>query len=542
MFCNFSKHKGFFLALKHVYNYTYVSEGIMSLIHLKNKKNGVTYVYECHSFWNKEKKKPDSKRICIGKLDPETEQLIPSKRLQGPKQDADLTENTATIKIVGTTSLFDHIAEKLELKSILRKSFPDDWQMILSLAYFQTIEGKPLSRAEHWSKTHQHPYDPFIDNRRISELLPTITEEKQLGFFKKWAEKRLEDEYLAYDITSVSSYSDLNEMVRYGYNRDGENLPQVNLAMLFGEKTRLPIYYKSLPGSIRDVSTVHNFLETAAFLNKKKIRLVMDKGFYSSKNINDLLSRRLKFTIAIPFSSDLANDHVEKARSTITDHKNFKKIGDQNLFYTSFLTKWDGKNRIYVHVYYNASAATADYESFLNKMSQWEEELKNGKEVEDNQKHYDKYFYVKQTPKRGRQISYNQTAIDQYKKNAAGYLVLLTNDLKDPIEALQTYRNKDVVEKAFDNLKNGLDMNRLRVHLQENMRGRFFIQFIALILLSYIHKVVNEKDLSKLGSIPCLLEELELLHTIKFQGKTSCMTSELTKKQREIFKAFDIDV
>ena len=59
------------------------------------------------------------------------------------------------------------------------------------------------------------------------------------------------------------------------------------------------------------------------------------------------------------------------------------------------------------------------------------------------------------------QISYNQSAIDAYKKNAAGYLVLLSNDIKDLIEALKAYRNKDVIEKGFDNLKNGQDMKPL---------------------------------------------------------------------------------
>jgi transposase len=393
---------------------------------------------------------------------------------------------------------------------------------------------------EYWSKTHQHPYGEFIDNRRVSELLPTITEAKQLGFFKKWAEKRLENEYLAYDITSVSSYSELNEMVRYGYNRDGERLPQINLAMLFGEKTRLPVYYKSLPGSIKDVSTLHNLLETTTFLHMGRLRIVMDKGFYSRNNINALFSKHMKFTIAVPFSSKFAKDQVERVRSTIMEHKNFIKVNAQNLFCVSSLCKWEQTKRVYVHVFYNASAATSDYESFLDKMSQWEEELKRDKLLEEHQKYYDKYFYVKETPKRGKKIFYNQQAIEDYKKNAAGYLVLLTNDIKDPVEALKTYHNKDVVEKAFDNLKNCLDLKRLRVHQQESMKGRLFIQFIALIFISYIHKVMNDKDLFKFGSSSNLLEELELLSTVKFSGHYGQVTSELTKKQREILEAFDV--
>jgi hypothetical protein len=48
----------------------------MSLVYLKHKKSSVTYVYECKSFWNKERKRPDSKRTCIGKLHSTTGELI----------------------------------------------------------------------------------------------------------------------------------------------------------------------------------------------------------------------------------------------------------------------------------------------------------------------------------------------------------------------------------------------------------------------------------------------------------------------------------
>lgn len=174
-------------------------------------------------------------------------------------------------------------------------------------------------------------------------------------------------------------------------------------------------------------------------------------------------------------------------------------------------------------------------------MHLWKNELKNDQPIEDNQKYYTKYFLIRNTPKRGRQISYNQPAIEAYKKNTAGYLVLISDDIKDPIEALTVYRTKDVVEKAFDNLKNSLDMKRLRIHLQENMKGRLFIQFIALILVSYIHKVMGDNDLFKLGSMSCLLKELNLLNTVSITGTKKPIFSEQTKKQREIFQAFGID-
>lgn len=51
------------------------------LAYHKNKKTGVTYVYEVKGYWNKNLNQPRNKQICIGKLDPETGEIIPSKRL-----------------------------------------------------------------------------------------------------------------------------------------------------------------------------------------------------------------------------------------------------------------------------------------------------------------------------------------------------------------------------------------------------------------------------------------------------------------------------
>ena len=43
--------------------------------------------------------------------------------------------------------------------------------------------------------------------------------------------------------------------VRYGKNKDGEKLPQINLALIFGEESGLPFYYRKVAGNIPDVKT-----------------------------------------------------------------------------------------------------------------------------------------------------------------------------------------------------------------------------------------------------------------------------------------------
>lgn len=57
---------------------------------------------------------------------------------------------------------------------------------------------------------------------------------------------------------------------------------------------------------------------------------------------------------------------------------------------------------------------------------------------------------------------------------------------KGNITALETYRNRDLVEKAFGNLKEKLNLRRALVSSETSLRGKLFVEFVALIYL-FIH-------------------------------------------------------
>lgn len=52
----------------------------MAIVKQYNKKTGTTYVYESHSYWDKERKQHRSDRKLIGKIDPETGEIVPTKK------------------------------------------------------------------------------------------------------------------------------------------------------------------------------------------------------------------------------------------------------------------------------------------------------------------------------------------------------------------------------------------------------------------------------------------------------------------------------
>ena len=61
----------------------------MAIIHQHDKRSGITYAYESHSYWDPEKKMTRAKRKLIGRVDPETGEIIPTDgRNRKPKKEA----------------------------------------------------------------------------------------------------------------------------------------------------------------------------------------------------------------------------------------------------------------------------------------------------------------------------------------------------------------------------------------------------------------------------------------------------------------------
>ncbi len=71
----------------------------MSIVKNKDKRTGITYVYESESYWDKEKKQPRARRKLIGKLDEATGEIIPTdgrgRRRKDCSPDAGTTPSTA---------------------------------------------------------------------------------------------------------------------------------------------------------------------------------------------------------------------------------------------------------------------------------------------------------------------------------------------------------------------------------------------------------------------------------------------------------------
>lgn len=105
--------------------------------------------------------------------------------------------------------------------------------------------------------------------------------------------------------------------------------------------------------------------------------------------------------------------------------------------------------------------------------------------------------------------------------------------------ALEIYRNKDVVEKAFGNIKDRLNGKRMLVSSDASLEGKLFVEFIAKIYISHINKKMSEKNLIKQICLQGLLDEVDLIECYTQPGK-SLTVGEILHKQRQLFKDMDV--
>jgi len=98
---------------------------------VEQKVENHIYVYEVHSYWNKEKKGPRQQRIRIGKRDPDTGEFIKLERKRRSRE-------------YGPVYLLSTLFTHLGLKEIIEEEMPDPAREIIIASSFQVAEHKPF--------------------------------------------------------------------------------------------------------------------------------------------------------------------------------------------------------------------------------------------------------------------------------------------------------------------------------------------------------------------------------------------------------------
>jgi len=162
--------------------------------------------------------------------------------------------------------------------------------------------------------------------------------------------------------------------------------------------------------------------------------------------------------------------------------------------------------------------------------------------VEKNKSMYEKYFNVRDTPKRGRTVEYNDQAIQDYIENDSCYWVLMSTEEKDCRKALSGYRTRNDVEVSFDDVKDPLDMRRLRNHTEQTVKGKVFIIFIALILLTHLRLTIKKipPKQRRYWTEHEFLDKVASYTRIHFEGRYKDVFTVPTANQRHVFDMLEL--
>ena len=393
-----------------------------------------------------------------------------------------------------------------------------------------------------------------MDSSDISKLLEKIgkQEKKRNIFLEKWIKHLASLNALYFDISSISSYSSSVSYIEWGYNRDKEKLAQLNIGVVYCQDRKLPVWYCPYGGSIVDVSTLKNCKIHLSKYGLKEYLFILDKGFYSQANVllMNAKEERINFVIPLPFK-------LKEVRRLLAKHRRKLKKPDTAFCHNQSImhcVKSDisiGDAKFEAHIFYDEMLEVEIKNNLLSKLF----DIQNGLTLEPIQKlkewidyrdanipiRYRDFFKWNKTSKK---IEMNPRKINAYFSTGA-YYVIATN-MKGMLsqKILSHYRNRDLVEKVFDVIKNEMDGKRLRTHNDYTTLGKLFILFVSIIIYSEITRVMNKCNLFKNYTLIELLLELNKIkiNTIKGENDDSVIISEVSKKQRNILKCFDIDI
>ncbi|MDD4495376.1 MAG: hypothetical protein PHV32_13725 [Eubacteriales bacterium] len=89
-------------------------------------------------------------------------------------------------------------------------------------------------------------------------------------------------------------------------------------------------------------------------------------------------------------------------------------------------------------------------------------------------------------------------------------------------------------------MKNPLELYRLRTHTDTSTEGKFFLGFIAQILWADMIRVMHDQAKKTAPTVKAVLNELEKIQKVSY-AMGDQLLSPLSKKQKDILSAFDID-
>lgn len=501
------------------------------------KIKGKEYLYEITPYYDKKTKKIRHKSRYLGKYE--------DGKVVRPKKPF-----PRLVYSYGEFIPYLYILKELEINEILNEICPKakDALVIKTLVLNRLIRPLALQNIKTWFEGTilSREGEPALSSQSLSNFLSEISDTSiPQHFISRFVARNSNVNSLMFDITSLSSYSKLNSLLEYGYNRDNDDLPQFNFSLAVDREKGIPLMYDIYPGSIKDVTTIKNSIKKMRSAGLKFSALVLDRGFFSASNIHELIEEKMPFIIGTPFTLKEVKMLISSVHSDIEDPELVKLYNKKPMFVKDVKIAV-GPHNLQGYLFYDLKREQDEKNSFYTRLYQTKELLlkvriqkwmKLDKVIEDIAKDLQGYFECRFNGD-AFQVNIKKKAVAQ-RVNKMGKMVLLYYGDFSWKECLEMYRQKDLVEKCFKALKRDILASPLNVQKQETVRGLIFVTYLALILRFKLLKMMQVAKLDETYSVEALMLELEKIKKVELQNG-DLITTEIGKRQREILSAMKL--
>lgn len=509
-------------------------------VYRKNKSNGTTYIYLDQAYWDAENQTGRHKMKCIGKVGPNGEDIYnDSYKLSIEQNTPVMTSNTV---LLGEKMILNKVSESIGLPKVIKKVFgKEEGEYLLALAFFVLCSGDPLYLAEAWCS--QRGFKGNYSSQAISKFLETINQDKANTFFKEWISANSDKKSLLFDITSISSHSEELSHVEWGYNRDKENLRQINLSFLSSYSSMLPLWFNRTEGSLNDSTQLNSTVKTLKNLRIENIAITADRAFCTDENLKMLKEEKIGFTLPVPSTVTWQKELISSYQKKIYRCETPIVQGEKIILAATVYDKSSLYGRVWKHIYFDVSKKNQVTAELMQRVTRCRETLKDGGKLnESDSKFAEIYLIVKDTPKRGRKVTINQKAIEDFINGQSCWWVIISNCEKDATKAYFSYKQRNNIEILFNTFKNSLKGDRTKCHNDNTLFGRLFMLFIALIVTEELKIMVNAipGEKRKWWNWKEFLRHALTYNKSSYVGTHQIVYSTPTKGQRMIFDGLNI--
>lgn len=366
--------------------------------------------------------------------------------------------------------------------------------------------------------------------------------------YKKQPELRSRPIEYALDNTSISTYSNTLSEAQYGHAKRDPELKQINYTIICDQRSGDIVFAYMYDGAVNDVSALSDILfamQEAEFKLEKNI-LVTDRGYSSLINVQKMINLEIKYLQGVRYIEDSLKQRFAKHSDALR----------KNAFYSS-------KEKAYAFTEtepwtQNSSAGQLKLNNYIHLYRLVGHEDLTVQQISENADHIIRLKTAKRSVPQDLWAAYGRFVKSVTEKNGvthwvrdtskideavecSGYFALRSNAVSDAFEALSIYRQRNMVEQDFYQLKNWLDGDRLRVGAV-SVQGKLLVNTIgtALRMMMLCRAKQKEDRKSKLvlpgGSLDRLLAELTLVRAEKRKNANAWIRNSIPASRRRCFE------